>query len=64
MWKEAVVANLRHNPRVSSLYRLRYRVSELGLSYAEGIHIRRGPCPHSMARPRVADGGMASSYGG
>jgi hypothetical protein len=28
------------------------------------IHIRWGPCPHSMARPRVADGGTASSYGG
>jgi hypothetical protein len=23
-----------------------------------------GPCHHSMARPRVADGGTASSYGG
>jgi hypothetical protein len=23
-----------------------------------------GPCPRSMARPRVADGGTASSYGG
>jgi hypothetical protein len=23
-----------------------------------------GPCPHSMARPRVADGGTASRYGG
>jgi hypothetical protein len=23
-----------------------------------------GPCPYSMARPRVADGGTASSYGG
>jgi hypothetical protein len=22
-----------------------------------------GPCPHSMARPQVADGGTASSYG-
>jgi hypothetical protein len=27
-------------------------------------HVRWGPCPHSMARPRVADGGTASSYGG
>jgi hypothetical protein len=26
-------------------------------------HVRWGPCPHSMARPRVADGGTASSYG-
>jgi hypothetical protein len=23
-----------------------------------------GPCPHSLARPRFADGGTASSYGG
>jgi hypothetical protein len=22
------------------------------------------PCPHGMARPRVADGGTASRYGG
>jgi hypothetical protein len=28
------------------------------------VHVRWGPCPHSMARPRVADGGTASSYGG
>jgi hypothetical protein len=27
-------------------------------------HITWGPCPHSMARPRVADGGTASRYGG
>jgi hypothetical protein len=26
--------------------------------------MRWGPCPHSMARPQVADGGTASSYGG
>jgi hypothetical protein len=26
-------------------------------------HVRWGPCPHSMARPQVADGGTASSYG-
>jgi hypothetical protein len=25
---------------------------------------RLGPCPHGMARPRVADGGTASRYGG
>jgi hypothetical protein len=25
-------------------------------------HVRWGPCLHSMARLRVADGGMASSY--
>jgi hypothetical protein len=28
------------------------------------MHVRWGPCPHSMARPRVTDGGTASSYGG
>jgi hypothetical protein len=28
------------------------------------IHVGCGPCPHSMARPRVADGGTVSSYGG
>jgi hypothetical protein len=28
------------------------------------VHVRRDPCPHSMARPRVADGGTASRYGG
>jgi hypothetical protein len=28
------------------------------------IHVTWGPCPHSMARPRVADGGTASRYGG
>jgi hypothetical protein len=28
------------------------------------VHVRWGPCPHSMARPRVADGGTASSFGG
>jgi hypothetical protein len=28
-----------------------------------GVVVRWGPCPHSMARPRVADGGTASSYG-
>jgi hypothetical protein len=28
------------------------------------FHVRWGPCPHCMARPRVADGGTASSYGG
>jgi hypothetical protein len=27
-------------------------------------HVRWDPCPHSMARPRVADGGTASRYGG
>jgi hypothetical protein len=27
-------------------------------------HVRWGPCPHSMARPRVADGGTTFSYGG
>jgi hypothetical protein len=27
-------------------------------------HVRWSPCPHSVARPRVADGGTASSYGG
>jgi hypothetical protein len=26
------------------------------------LHVRWGPCPHSMACPRVADGGKASSY--
>jgi hypothetical protein len=26
--------------------------------------VRWVPCHHSMARPRVADGGTASSYGG
>jgi hypothetical protein len=29
-----------------------------------GPHVTWGPCPHSMARPRVADGGTASRYGG
>jgi hypothetical protein len=29
-----------------------------------GVHVRWGPCPHSMARPRIADRGTASSYGG
>jgi hypothetical protein len=28
------------------------------------IHVRWVPCHHSMARPRVADGGTASIYGG
>jgi hypothetical protein len=28
------------------------------------IHVRWDPCPHSMARPRLADGGTASRYGG
>jgi hypothetical protein len=28
------------------------------------LKMRWGPCPHSVARPRVADGGTASSYGG
>jgi hypothetical protein len=27
-------------------------------------HVRWGPCHHSMSRPRVADGGTASWYGG
>jgi hypothetical protein len=27
-------------------------------------HVRWDPCPHSMARSRVADGGTASKYGG
>jgi hypothetical protein len=27
-------------------------------------HVRWNPCPHSMARPRVADGGTASRYEG
>jgi hypothetical protein len=27
-------------------------------------HVRWDPCPHSMARPRVADGGTASRYVG
>jgi hypothetical protein len=27
-------------------------------------HVTWGPCPHSMARPRVADGGTASRYRG
>jgi hypothetical protein len=27
-------------------------------------YVRWDPCPHSMARPRVADGGTASRYGG
>jgi hypothetical protein len=26
--------------------------------------VKWGPCPHSMAHPRVVDGGTASSYGG
>jgi hypothetical protein len=26
------------------------------------VHVRRLPCYHSMTRPHVADGGMASSY--
>jgi hypothetical protein len=28
------------------------------------VHARWDPCHHSMARPRVADGEAASSYGG
>jgi hypothetical protein len=28
------------------------------------FYVRWDPCPHSMARPRVADEGTASSYGG
>jgi hypothetical protein len=28
------------------------------------VHVRWGPCPHSMARPRVTDGGTTSSFGG
>jgi hypothetical protein len=28
------------------------------------VHVRWGPCPQSMAHPRVADGGTASRYGG
>jgi hypothetical protein len=28
------------------------------------LHIRWYPCHHSMARPRVVDGGTVSSYGG
>jgi hypothetical protein len=27
-------------------------------------HSQVGPCQHGMARPRVADGGTASKYGG
>jgi hypothetical protein len=27
-------------------------------------HVRWDSCPHSMARPWVADGGTASRYGG
>jgi hypothetical protein len=26
--------------------------------------VKVGPCHHGMARPQVADGGTASSYGG
>jgi hypothetical protein len=32
--------------------------------YSFEFHVRWDPCPHSMARPRVADGGTASRYGG
>jgi hypothetical protein len=28
------------------------------------FHVRRGPCQHGMASPRVADGGTASKYEG
>jgi hypothetical protein len=33
-------------------------------NYILRFYDRWGPCPHSMARPRVADEGTASSYGG
>jgi hypothetical protein len=36
---------------------------KVSLFHYSSLH-RWGPCPHSMARPRVADGGTASSYGG
>jgi hypothetical protein len=32
--------------------------------YIESVLVRWVPCHHSTARPRIADGGTASSYGG
>jgi hypothetical protein len=38
--------------------------AELIKAGGETWNVRWDPCPHSMARPRIADGGKASSYGG
>jgi hypothetical protein len=49
-----------------SLRRLRYGGSCVSIYIAKVVilHVRWDHCPHSMARPRVADGGTASRYGG
>jgi retron-type reverse transcriptase len=36
----------------------------LYLLYTADLHVRWGPCLHSMGCPRIANGVMASSYGG
>jgi hypothetical protein len=40
-----------------------YRWNYFRSSSKHSGHVMWGPFPHSMARPRVADGGTASTYG-
>jgi hypothetical protein len=37
-------------------FKLQVMINILSIS-ANYIHVRCGPCPHRMVRPRVADGG-------
>jgi hypothetical protein len=54
-----------HQPR-NNLVRYKNLLSDSQniLKRWKNFHVTWGTCTHSMARPRVADGGTASRYGG
>jgi hypothetical protein len=59
-----VIERLAMNKQRSQIFHMeRFNLKKLN-EVGGKEHVRWDPCPHSMARPRVADGGTASRYGG
>jgi hypothetical protein len=58
------VVILHDNARPDTGVRTQAMVEHFNWEFFDHPMLGGGPCPHSMARPRVVDGGTGSSYGG